>query len=92
MGLCMLLLIIIVISESVFGEAGIWTDDDRLRFRISELGLAVKNGGGGWDRKSFGERQDFLPGTPRTQLMEEVTYPRFVNVDDDLILTWRIGQ
>ena len=92
MGRCMLLLIIIVIGESVFGEAGIWANDDRLRYRISELGLAVKEGGVGWDSKSFGETQDFLPGTPRNQLMEEVTYPRFVNVDDNLILTWRIGQ
>jgi hypothetical protein len=77
---------------SAVWNTGRRTDLGRLRFRISELGVAWKEGGGSWDEKSFGETQDFLPGIPRNELMEEVTYPRFVNVDDDLILTWRIGQ
>lgn len=67
----------------------------RLRFRISEAGVAGTKGNGGvknWERSRFGEMQDFLPGAEHNGLMDEVTYPRFVNVGDDLILTWRIGQ
>jgi hypothetical protein len=66
-----------------------------LRFRISEGGVGSREGNGtgrGWERSSFGKTQDFLPGVEHNELMDEVTYPRFVNVGDDLILTWRIGQ
>jgi hypothetical protein len=66
----------------------------RLRFRISEIGVAGKDRleGDGWERRRFGETQDFLPGVEHNSLMGEVTYPRFVNVGDDLLLTYRIGQ
>jgi len=63
----------------------------RLRFRISSLGVAGKEGGQ-WDESVFGPTQDFLPGLPRMDNMDEVTYPRFVNVGEDLLLSWRIGQ
>ena len=67
----------------------------RLRFRISEVGVAGTEGNGGvksWERSRFGKTQDFLPGAEHNGLMGEVTYSRFVNVGTDLILTWRIGQ
>lgn len=62
---------------------------DRLRFRISEIGLVTE---GKWEKSRFRETQDFLPGIEHNNLMDEVTYPRFVNVGDDLLLTFRIGQ
>ena len=64
---------------------------DQLRFRVSELGLPSKEPKG-WEGSKFGATQDFLPGIKHSTLMDEVTYPRFVNVGDDLMLTWRIGQ
>lgn len=88
------LLIIIVIGELLLIKSirMLMKGFGRLRFRISETGVAGKDGGGSWERSRFRETQDFLPGIPRNALMEEVTYPRFVNIDDDLLLTWRIGQ
>lgn len=45
-----------------------------------------------WNESQFSRTQDYLPGIAHNALMDEVTYPRFVNVDDDLLLTYRIGQ
>lgn len=45
-----------------------------------------------WNASLFSQTQDYLPGIAHNELMDEVTYPRFVNVDDDLLLTYRIGQ
>lgn len=68
---------------------------DQLRFRISKRGVAntaTSATTAGWDASMFSETQNFLPGIPSNDLMREVTYPRFVNIDDDLLLTYRIGQ
>jgi hypothetical protein len=65
---------------------------DRLRFRISKIGVAMEGKDGEWEKRKFGSTQDFLPGIEHNTLMDEVTYPRFVNAGDDLMLTWRIGQ
>src|SRR5271154_6129547 len=95
MGRCIWDLIITVIGISIPSlstQPNPLMQIKRLRFRISEIGLAGKASGGRWEKERFGGTQDFLPGIPSTKLMEEVTYPRFVNVEDDLILTWRIGQ
>ncbi|RAL63133.1 hypothetical protein DID88_004215 [Monilinia fructigena] len=45
-----------------------------------------------WDETLFSKTQDYLPGIAHNKLMDEVTYPRFVNMNDDLLLTYRIGQ
>jgi hypothetical protein len=97
----MLLLIIIVIGSFCFlGEGLGLISRCRLRFRISEVGVVgpqEDDGGEGlqgqeWDVKRFGGTQDFLPGIKHNDLMDEVTYLRFVNAGDKLLLTWRIGQ
>jgi hypothetical protein len=56
------------------------------------LGLADAPSTHTWDASEFTASQNFLPGIPANHLMKEVTYPRFVNIDDDLLLTYRIGQ
>jgi hypothetical protein len=68
------------------------TNSNRLRFRVSNLGVADAPSTQKWDASMFTKTQNFLPGIPANDLMEEVTYPRFVNIDDDLLLTYRIGQ
>ena len=65
---------------------------DRLRFRISETDVARESPGKSWNSTLFTKTQGYLPGIPHNDIMKEVTYPRFVNVDDDLLLTYRIGQ
>ncbi|KAA8576511.1 hypothetical protein EYC84_006621 [Monilinia fructicola] len=68
---------------------------DRLRYRAlrylggPERSLEDPNA---WDETLFSKTQDYLPGIAHNDLMDEVTYPRFVNIDDDLLLTYRIGQ
>jgi hypothetical protein len=63
-----------------------------LRFRISELGTAAISAKRSWDVSLFSSTQASLPGIPPNDLMKEVTYPRFVNIGEDLLLTYRIGQ
>jgi hypothetical protein len=63
-----------------------------LRFRISELGAAGTPAHSSWDATLFSSTQAFLPGIPPNNLTKEVTYPRFVNIEEDLLLTYRIGQ
>jgi hypothetical protein len=65
----------------------------RLRFRVSKPGAAaLVSGVTTWETSLFNPTQDFLPGIPPNDLMKEVTYPRFVNLENDLLLTYRIGQ
>lgn len=64
-----------------------------LRFRISKLGIASSPESHAWSPFLFSEIQDSLPGITRNkELFEEVTYPRFVNVGDDMLLSFRIGK
>ncbi|KAH8602796.1 hypothetical protein B0O99DRAFT_604336 [Bisporella sp. PMI_857] len=65
---------------------------DDLRFRISEQGIALKSGIGSWSTCNFTTTQGSLPGIASNDFMKEVTYPRFANIGDDLLLTYRIGQ
>ncbi|KAM3065961.1 hypothetical protein ACMFMG_009816 [Clarireedia jacksonii] len=60
-----------------------------LNFRIATTPVSENDT---WDASMFSATQDHLPGLPHLELMDEVTYPRFVNVDDDLLLTYRIGE
>ncbi|KAF7923569.1 hypothetical protein BELL_0005g00220 [Botrytis elliptica] len=67
---------------------------DRLRFKILKRIDSEKHpeDSNVWNASLFSQTQDYLPGIAHNELMDEVTYPRFVNVDDDLLLTYRIGQ
>lgn len=67
------------------------TERIRLRFRISSLGAAAVSAES-WEISLFSLTLNALPGIPQSDLMKEVTYPRFMNMDDDLVLTYRIGQ
>lgn len=66
----------------------------RLRFKILKRKDSEKctEDSNVWNASLFSQTQDYLPGIAHNELMDEVTYPRFVNVDDDLLLTYRIGQ
>lgn len=61
----------------------------RLKFRIATTPASENDP---WNASIFSSTQDYLPGLPHLELMDEVTYPRFVNVDDDLLFTYRIGE
>ncbi|KAF4625612.1 hypothetical protein G7Y89_g12552 [Cudoniella acicularis] len=67
-----------------------------MRFRISKSGKSAETSHESWSTSEFTDTEDFLPGLPHNEamneLMKEVTYPRFVNIDKDLLLTYRIGQ
>ncbi|KAH8676683.1 hypothetical protein BGZ60DRAFT_403127 [Tricladium varicosporioides] len=62
---------------------------DKLRFRSSTLEGGINST---WSTSQFTEMREFLPGLAHNELMDEVSYPRFVNIGDDLLLTYRIGQ
>ena len=62
------------------------TERIRLRFRISSLGAAAVSAES-WEISLFSLTLNALPGIPQSDLMKEVTYPRFMNMDDDLVLT-----
>lgn len=65
----------------------------RLRYRtLKSVGSEKHLDSNVWDALLFLKTQDYLPGIVHNALMDEVTYPRFVNVDDDLLLTYRVGQ
>lgn len=60
---------------------------------MSKLDIATSPGSHTWSSDLFSEIQDSLSGiTSRKELFEEVTYPRFVNVGDDILLSFRIGK
>ncbi|CAG8982891.1 hypothetical protein HYALB_00002908 [Hymenoscyphus albidus] len=63
---------------------------DQLRYRVTKL--KDGNGDDSWSISCFTETQDFLPGLESSEVIKEVSYPRFLNVDEDLLLTYRIGQ
>ncbi|KAH7417295.1 hypothetical protein BKA64DRAFT_657524 [Cadophora sp. MPI-SDFR-AT-0126] len=65
---------------------------DPLHFRISKTGLASDFASHIWGPASFTETRHCLPGIETDELLKEVTYPRFVNVGDDLLFTCRTGQ
>lgn len=64
---------------------------ERLRFRISTPHL-LPSESDIWSTSLFTKTQDSLPGTSPDPLLKEVTYPRFVNIGEDMLLTMRIGQ
>jgi hypothetical protein len=61
----------------------------RLKFRIATTPASENDP---WDASIFSPTQNYLPGLPHLEQMDEVTYPRFVNVHDDLLFTYRIGE
>jgi BNR repeat-containing family member len=72
--------------------ARLLTKETRLRFRISKVGAAAAPFKFDWDASTFSSTQPSLPGIPSNDLMKVVTYPTFVNINDDLLLTYRIGE
>ncbi|KUJ22481.1 uncharacterized protein LY89DRAFT_704198 [Mollisia scopiformis] len=65
---------------------------NELKFRISHQEIAHKPSKHQWDTSIFSKTQNSLPGLEVDDLMKEVTYPGFVNIGNDLLLTYRIGQ
>ncbi|OJD30280.1 dockerin type 1 [Diplodia corticola] len=65
---------------------------DPLRYRYSIQGLATHPTSHAWTAALFTTTSNTLPGLPHASYMDEVSYPRFVSVNDDLLLTYRIGQ
>jgi len=65
---------------------------DELRFRISKPRIAQDVSKNPWDASVFSKTDNCLPGIPSNASMKEVTYPRFVNIENDLLLAYRIGQ
>lgn len=45
-----------------------------------------------WEASLFTETKHCLPGVGMDESLKEVTYPRFVNIGDDLLFTYRTGQ
>ncbi|KAF6793807.1 dockerin type 1 [Colletotrichum sojae] len=70
---------------------------DPLHFRMSKPGVATKPEAHKWTPELFSPTHNQLPGYTRTgqlaveKIFLETTYPRFVRVDDDLLLSYRIG-
>ncbi|EKG21739.1 hypothetical protein MPH_00959 [Macrophomina phaseolina MS6] len=65
---------------------------DPLRYRHSVQGLASDPEEFEWEKKFFTATANELPGLGSSKLMEEVSYPRFVSADEDMLFTYRIGQ
>lgn len=63
-----------------------------LKFRSSVPGAATEPQKHVWSTALFGKIEHTLPGLEASKLTEEVTYPRFVNIDEDMLLSYRIGQ
>lgn len=66
--------------------------DCRLKFRISKGGVARDISSHEWETSLFTETRHCLPGVEEGELVKEVTYPRFVNVGNELLFTYRTGQ
>ncbi|TQN69533.1 hypothetical protein CSHISOI_06007 [Colletotrichum shisoi] len=70
---------------------------DPLHYRMSVQGVATNPAAHQWTPSLFSPTHNQLPGYTRTgqlgieKLFLETTYPRFLRVDDDLLLTYRIG-
>lgn len=67
-------------------------NNNRLRYRFSTKGLATSPQDYVWEKSLFTKTADTLPGLPHSNIMDEVSYPRFVTVNGDMLLTYRIGQ
>lgn len=69
-----------------------------LRYRMSIPGVATKPEAHEWKTSLFSPTHNQLPGYTRTgqlgveKLFLETTYPRFIRIDDDLLLSYRIGM
>ena len=63
-----------------------------LKFRSSIPRVATEPQKHVWSAALFSKIEHTLPGLEASELMEEVTYPRFVNIDEDMLLSYRIGQ
>ncbi|KAI0028407.1 hypothetical protein K488DRAFT_80693 [Vararia minispora EC-137] len=75
--------------------------DNRLKYRVSEYGIASHPAEITWNSSLFGEILDHLPGTEHlnaTEVFGSVTYPRFLSTPSilspaaDLIFELRIGR
>ncbi|KAF9871794.1 hypothetical protein CkaCkLH20_10728 [Colletotrichum karsti] len=70
---------------------------DPLHFRMSVPGVATNPEAHRWEPSLFSPTHNQLPGYTRTgqlaieKIFLETTYPRFIRVDDDLLLSYRIG-
>ncbi|KAK2027929.1 hypothetical protein LX32DRAFT_416664 [Colletotrichum zoysiae] len=70
---------------------------DPLHYRMSIQGVATNPAAHEWKPSLFSPTHNQLPGYTRTgqlgveKLFLETTYPRFIRIDDDLLLTYRIG-
>ncbi|KAL0932774.1 uncharacterized protein CTRU02_211737 [Colletotrichum truncatum] len=70
---------------------------DPLRFRMSLPGVATNPEAHKWEPSLFSPTHNQLPGYTRTgqlateKIFLETTYPRFLPVDNDLLLSYRIG-
>ncbi|KAH8811138.1 hypothetical protein F5884DRAFT_781309 [Xylogone sp. PMI_703] len=66
---------------------------DQLRYRVSKEVIANEPTSDSWATSSFGEVLSGLPHCDSPQsIFSEVTYPRFISVGKDLLLSYRIGK
>ncbi|PVH85895.1 hypothetical protein DL98DRAFT_483067, partial [Cadophora sp. DSE1049] len=61
-------------------------------FRMSKTGVVSNPSSHVWETLLFTETTYCLPGVETDESLKVVTYPRFVNVGDDLLFTYRTGQ
>ncbi|KAK1964112.1 hypothetical protein LY78DRAFT_748647 [Colletotrichum sublineola] len=70
---------------------------DPLHYRMSIPGVATNPATHEWKPSLFSPTHNQLPGYTRSgqlgieKLFLETTYPRFIRIDDDLLLSYRIG-
>lgn len=66
---------------------------NELKYCRSISGLALDPQSAHWASESFEPvTYEQLPGIDSSLLVREVSYPRFVNIEDDLLFSFRIGQ
>lgn len=67
---------------------------DPLKYRVSRPGLAKDARSESFITDSFGPICKRLPGISNafSEMMEEVTYPRFIDADDRMLLEYRVGK
>jgi len=78
--------------ETTLDNTGIWLMAFSLRFRVSKFSVGGNATNHQWAASIFTKTQNCLPVITSNDLMKEVTYPRFANIENDLLLTYRIGQ
>lgn len=60
---------------------------------MSRSGVAKENSSLKWSPGLFGTMQNQLPGQGLPlHLFQDVTYPRFLSMGDDLLFSYRIGK